>query len=236
MRRCRPTSRMPTTMDDARRRYQTVFARACPARWPADRGAAFRRGRAGGSRAGVRHGNVTLHVAPAPSSRCRVRTIADHRMRSRGSRCREYRRRHRRTHARGRRSSRSARPRCVRSGRAGHARPAAARRRAGHRHLHHAGLRLPRGRPAGDQLPPAAQHADDAGQRLRQASTRSARSTPTRSRDGCASSATATRCCSSVQHLPATTAIHPATALCHADKAAASLDLAQPWGAGAPLP
>ena len=36
-----------------------------------------------------------------------------------------------------------------------------------HRHLHHAGLRVPGRRPAGDQLPPAEEHADDAGQRLR---------------------------------------------------------------------
>jgi S-adenosylmethionine:tRNA ribosyltransferase-isomerase len=36
-------------------------------------------------------------------------------------------------------------------------------RRARDRRVHHAGLSLPRGRPAGHQLPPAAQHAADAG-------------------------------------------------------------------------
>jgi hypothetical protein len=34
-------------------------------------------------------------------------------------------------------------------------------------HLHHAGLCIPGGGPAAHQLPPAQEHADDAGQRLR---------------------------------------------------------------------
>ena len=64
------------------------------------------------------------------------------------------------------------------------------------RHLHHAGLRVPRGRPAGHQLPPAAQHAADAGQRLCRPRAGHGAVPACDRRSATASSATATRCCS----------------------------------------
>jgi hypothetical protein len=74
---------------------------------------------------------------------------------------------HRRTRRAAGASSPWARPalRALESARSGRRHAAACPGR--HRHLHHAGLRVPGRRPAADQLPPAAQHADDAGQRLR---------------------------------------------------------------------
>ena len=71
----------------------------------------------------------------------------------------------------------------------------AAGRRGRDRHLHPARLPLPRRRRAGHQLPPAEEHAADAGQRVRRPRAR-ARAVPrTRSPRATASSATATRCC-----------------------------------------
>ena len=195
--RCRPTSRMPTSADDERR-YQTVFA-ARPGAVAAPTAAlhfdeallaALRR-------AASRARSVTLHVGAGTFQPVRSENLAEHRMHSEWF---EVGAGHRRGD-RGARvppaaaSSRSARRPCARSNR----RPSARRRQRCRpaprdRHLHHAGLRVPRRRPAADQLPPAQEHADDAGQRVRRHRAHPRALRATRSRSATASSATATRC------------------------------------------
>jgi S-adenosylmethionine:tRNA ribosyltransferase-isomerase len=115
---------------------------------------------------GIRRAAVTLHVGAGTFQPVRSENLAEHRMHSewfevgeatvaghRGdTRRRRAHRRHRHDHA-------------ARTGIGCPPRRAACRR-GRDRHLHHPGLRVPRGGPAGHQLPPAQEHADDAGQRL----------------------------------------------------------------------
>ena len=75
---------------------------------------------------------------------------------------------------------------------------ATARRCAGARRdrpLHHAGLRVSRRRPPAHQLPPAEEHAADAGRGVRRPRAHPRALSRTRSPSATASSATATRCC-----------------------------------------
>ena len=82
--------------------------------------------------------------------------------------------------------------------RAGSASDHAALRRYGNLYL--AGIRLPGGRRAVDELPPAAIEPADAGERLRRAGARPGRLSAMRSSSGIVFSATATACFSHRQH------------------------------------
>ena len=94
-------------------------------------------------------------------------------------------------------SSRSARPACARWNRAATDGWADRGRRRRDAALHHARLPVSRRRPAAHQFPSAALDAADAGLRVRRLRRRYAPPTRTRSPPVTASSATATRCCSS---------------------------------------
>ena len=158
--------RTPTTATTSAR-YQTVFAArpgavAAPTaalHFDAALLAALRRAR----RRSARRSRCTS--APARSSRCAARTSPSTACTASGSRSAPPRPRRSRARARAAAaSSRSARP-------ALRALESAARARRGERcagarrdrPLHHAGLRVPRRRPAAHQLPPAQEHAADAG-------------------------------------------------------------------------
>ena len=179
--RCRPTS---TRADDGRRRRALPDrVRRAPGRGRrADRGAALRRRaarRARRARRRARRGHAARrrrHLpagarreprrAPrctASATRSAPATVAAI---ARGARARRPRRRGR--------HDQPARARI------GGAAQRAARARAGARRdrpLHHAGLRVPRRRPAAHQLPPAEEHAADAGRARSPAASASARST-----------------------------------------------------------
>ena len=163
--------------------------------------------------------------APERSSRCAVDDIsaAPHapRVFEHSARRRPRRSRARAPAAAG--SSRSARPSCARSKRPPAARPASARAGAGEtRPLHHAGLRLPRRRPAGHELPPAEEHAADAG-RAFAGLERDPRAYARRDRaSATASSATATRCSSSDESACARSMSGEASAHAHEDHRASN--------------
>ena len=180
--RCRPTSRTPTTADDERR-YQTVFARAARRGRGADRGAALRRRAAGRARGARRRSAPASRCtsAPAPSSRCAPRTSPSTGCTASGSRCRR-----RRVAAIARRAARGGRVvavgtttvRALESAARG---GAAAGRRGETDIFITPGFAFRVVDLLRHQLPPAQEHAADAGQRVRRPRARDARCTRTRS-------------------------------------------------------
>ncbi len=185
--------------DDATR-YQTVYAREPGAVAAPTAGLHFDEAMLAALAArGVERAFVTLHVGAGTFQPVQAEDLAQHRMHERvvshsaATRSTPSPRRARAAAA----CSPSARRRCARSNR----RPPTGRRARRARRetdaVHHAGLSLPRRRPAAHQFPPAAVDAADAGVARSPATTRSARPTRMRSPHATASSATATRCCSS---------------------------------------
>jgi S-adenosylmethionine:tRNA ribosyltransferase-isomerase len=161
-----------TDTADDERRYQTVFARHPGAVAAPTAALHFDEGVLAALQArGVQRASVTLHVGAGTFQPVKTENLAEHTMHSEWYDVPEATR-----------QAILALPRARRPGRGGrhhhraHARilgPQLHRRRsfrwpdAGRHHdLHHAGLSLPGGRCAAHQLPPAQEHADDAGQRL----------------------------------------------------------------------
>ena len=173
-RRCSPA----TTARSPRRPPGCISRRTLLARSPA--------------RASRSHG-VTLHVGAGTFLPVKADDTDEHKMHAEmGTMIAADRRRRSTRRARqAAGSSRSAPPRCAcsKARRATTARIAAVRRRD--RHLHHAGLPVPRGRPAADQFPPAALDPVHAGRRPSPAWTRCRRPMPMPSQRATASIPTA---------------------------------------------
>jgi hypothetical protein len=168
--RCRPTSPTPTP------RTTSAATRPCSPATPRRRGrthrrAAFRRGCAGALLRAVRAPASRCTSAPAPSSRCAPRTSPSTPCTASGTTCPRPRAQPSSLAARAAAGWwRSAPPPCARSNPGPAAAPARifpARQMQGDTTLFiTSGLSFPGGRRAAHQLPPAQEHADDAGQRL----------------------------------------------------------------------
>ena len=185
----RPTA--PTTRRSSRRRRARSRRRPPGCISP-------RRCSRGSRRRAIETRTVTLHVGPGTFLPVKADDTGGHRMHAEWG---DGLRRHRRGAQPG------ARPR------AGGSSPSARRRSASSKSaaartgrsvlcrrdidLHHAGLPLPRGRPADDQFPPAALDAVHAGLGLLRAGDDARRLQATRSRRAIGSIPTATRACSS---------------------------------------
>ena len=170
--RCRPTSPTPTRPTTCGATRPSSPTAPAPSPRPPPRCISTRRCSPSIAARGVQPARVTLHVgagtfqpvrsddlARAQDAHRVVRRAAgDGRRRAAHARRGRARRRDRHHH---RARAGVGRRRGAQAGR-GHA----AGRRGRDAHLHHAGLPLPGGRPAGDQLPPAQEHADDAGERV----------------------------------------------------------------------
>ena len=200
--RCRPTSRATTaSRTSAATRRCSRRSRARSPRRPRRCTSTTRCWR-GSRRAASSAARITLHVGAGTFQPVRSEDLGAHAHAQRVLRA-SAPTRSRRSSGRGRAAagwSRSARPACGRWNRrrgvGASPADAGSRRAAARPTLHHAGLRVPRRRPAAHQLPPAEEHPADAGLGLCRPRRGCWRSTGTRSPSATASSATATRCCS----------------------------------------